>query len=178
VKGNSTSCGCYRSELTVKRNTIHGHNVRGKRTGEYGAWCNIRERCGDPMNKDYHNYGGRGIKVCRRWLHSFEAFLADMGPKPTSRHQIDRINNNGNYKPGNCRWSTPIENAGNKRNTVFLEHDGKRLTQSEWSRITGLSQATLCERRAAGWSDSEVLTRPATPGRKRERLSDGSRRSS
>jgi hypothetical protein len=163
----STSCGCFRKELLLEKNTTHGHNARGKRTTEYNSWASMIQRCTEPNNPEWPNYGGRGIRVCERWRNSFEAFLVDMGPKPTPRHQIDRHpNNDGHYEPGNCRWATPLQNARNKRNTVYLEHDGKRLPQSQWSKITGISQATLCERRAAGWSDSEVLTTPKTPGRK------------
>ena len=164
--GLSRSCGCLRSELLTAKNTVHGHSQRGKRSAEYNSWINMRSRCYDPINKEWANYGGRGITICERWRESFEIFLADMGTKPSRRHQIDRIDNNGHYEPDNCRWATPMQNAQNTRRNIFLEHNGKRLTQSEWARVVGLSPATICERRAAGWTVAEILTTPAIPGKK------------
>ena len=82
-------------------------------TSEYGAWCNIKNRCYNKKNKKYEYYGGRGISVCDRWLNSFTAFFEDMGPKPFPEAQIDRIDNDGNYEPGNCRWATHTENIRN-----------------------------------------------------------------
>jgi hypothetical protein len=86
---------------------------------EYESWHRMKQRCRNPNSEGYKNYGGRGITVCRRWLSSFANFLADMGPKPSPRHTIDRINNDGDYEPGNCRWATPIEQARNRRPAQF-----------------------------------------------------------
>jgi hypothetical protein len=115
--GNSTSCGCAVPEKCSKANTRHG--MCKKRTSvetpEYRCWRKMRERCCNPLDKSYADYGGRGIRVCAEWMDSFEAFFAHIGPKPSPAHSIDRINVNGNYEPGNVRWATAIEQAANKR---------------------------------------------------------------
>lgn len=103
------SCGCLRNELISK------HKL--SRTNEYHIWIGIKARCNQPNSKGYHNYGGRGIKLCERW-ERFENFLEDMGPRPSPSHSIDRINVNGNYEPSNCRWATTLEQARNKRKEI------------------------------------------------------------
>lgn len=111
------SCGCFQIDLLKGqkgRHTTHGMT----RTREYKTWINMRERCNDVTCKDYKNYGGRGIQVCEDW-EKFENFYADMGKKPKGL-SIDRINNDGNYEPGNCKWSTRIEQNNNKRNTITV----------------------------------------------------------
>jgi hypothetical protein len=117
-------------------------------------------RCTNPDSTGYARYGGRGITVCDRWRESFANFLADMGPKPTPRHTIDRINNDGNYEPGNCRWATGKEQCRNTRRNRYIEHDGRRMTQVEWCEETGMIKATLCCRLKSGWSVAAALTTP------------------
>jgi len=112
--GDTRSCGCLRLEVTAKRSTKHGQQRRSYRTAEYLAWVNLRNRCSNPRVHNYHRYGGRGITVCPEWLHSFENFFAAVGKKPTPKHSIDRINNDGNYEPGNVRWATKSEQAYNR----------------------------------------------------------------
>lgn len=109
--GTSKHCGCKVSALITEMKTTHGM----RDTAEYRSWCHLRERCTKPDCADWPNYGGRGITVCDRWMLSFESFYADMGPKPSAAHSIDRIDNDGNYEPSNCRWATPKEQRANQR---------------------------------------------------------------
>lgn len=111
-QGRSMSCGCLRREMNCAKFRVHG----AAGTPEYRAWSGMKARCHNPNNPDYHRYGDRGIRVCDRWIESFERFLADMGPRPSSEHSLDRFpNNDGNYEPDNCRWATAQEQAFNRR---------------------------------------------------------------
>ena len=113
--GNTTSCGCWRSELSSGRFTTHGETHHRKPSREYVAWISMRDRCVNPRNKSYEYYGGRGVSVCLRWMESFEAFLSDVGRCPSEGMSIDRIDTNGNYEPDNVRWATASQQAYNQR---------------------------------------------------------------
>lgn len=113
--GDTRSCGCWNREKLAAANVKHGAARTGALTPEFRSWMGMRARCYNPKSIGYKNYGGRGIAVCEAWRNDFRTFLADVGPKPSPRHSLDRIDNDGNYEPGNCKWSTPKEQVHNRR---------------------------------------------------------------
>ena len=119
-------------------------------------------RCYNQSNNNYNRYGGRGITVCSRWKGpgAVFRFASDMGPKPSPEHTVDRVDNNGPYSPENCRWSSIEEQNTNRRDCVFLTHNGKSKTIAQWSRDTGLDYGTIRSRIKYGWNTHDVLTRP------------------
>ena len=134
--------------------TIHGQ----RRTKLYGVWCTMKSRCNNKNTRSYKDYGGRGIKVCEEWFNSFGSFYEwsiQNGYKEGL--QIDRIDNNGNYCPENCRWITRKENMNNTSKNVFLEYNGDTKTLSQWSDIVGTSEKLISERLKRGWSAEQAL---------------------
>lgn len=148
------SCGCFREEFRGTPQRTHGQT----NTPEYNVWARIKQRCTNTKYHEFHLYGGRGIKICSRWLNSFEAFFRDMGPRTTPQHTVERINNDKGYEPGNCRWATQKENGRNKRNNHRLTHLGQTKCLSEWSEITGIKSSTIRARIKSGWSVENALT--------------------
>jgi hypothetical protein len=146
VKGFTQSCGCLSKELKANRLRTHGKT----NTTEYEIWCGIKKRCLNPNYREFHLYGGRGIQICPHWKDSFTAFLGDMGPRPSLRHSIDRVDNNGNYEPGNCRWATPQEQSDNSSNPVFITWDGRTQNASAWAKEFGTASHTIVVRYTAG----------------------------
>lgn len=130
------------------------------KTPEYKAWGKMKERCNNSKCKSYHNYGGRGILVCDRWLHSFKNFLIDMGMRPSPKHSLDRINNNDNYFPENCKWSTATQQTNNQRKTVFFTYKGKTQSVSEWGREYNIEPFVLHGRINTGWPIEKALNAP------------------
>jgi hypothetical protein len=127
---------------------------------EHAAWKNMLRRCYDKDNAGYLNYGGRGITVCDQWCESFDSFINDMGRRPSSKHSLDRKDNNGSYSPDNCRWATSHEQLLNTRRNYIIEFNGVKLTFTEWLERTGLSHQTLKHRLYRGWSVERALTTP------------------
>lgn len=125
-------------------------------TPTHRSWMSMRQRCLNQNDRAYRNYGGRGITICSRWS-VFENFLADMGVKPDGM-ELERINVDGNYEPGNCRWATISEQARNTRRNRFIEFNGKRQTVAEWSRELGILEFTIYWRLNKGWSPERALS--------------------
>jgi hypothetical protein len=136
------SCGCSRGRRPASTYAVlHGESIKGKRTAEYLAWKAIRIRC----RPDFPGYGARGITMSPEWTASYEAFLSDMGRRPSLKHSIDRIDVNGNYCAENCRWATTTEQARNKRNTRRAKVNGVLLNVPEISQQLNISQGTIHE---------------------------------
>lgn len=124
----------------------------------YRTWQNMIARCTNPSADAFRNYGARGIKVCDRWLNSFDAFALDMGNRP-HRHSIERCDNDGNYEPGNCKWATASEQARNKRNSRFVEIDGVRYHVAELAEKHGINMRTIFWRAGQGWPAELVFSK-------------------
>lgn len=124
---------------------------------EYRSWQRMKERCSNPRADSYHRYGGSGIKVCDLWIGSFEAFLADMGPRPSLNHSIDRTDNERNYEPGNCRWATRKEQNRNQRSNRIVELGGERISLAEAAERAGVEYFKARDRLNRGWSVDRAL---------------------
>lgn len=145
-----------------KYRVMHGKS----RTPTYRIWKGMVSRCYTPSATGFENYGGRGIGVCERWRR-FDLFVGDMGPRPSKKHSLDRIDSNGSYEPGNCRWVERMVQSTNKRNNVVLTAGGQSLCLSEWSRKSGVSPAAIKRRLRNGWPVDRAVSEPADQGRKR-----------
>lgn len=156
--GHTQSCGCYSRESA--RNRLFTHGFGNKATKEYRAWSGLKQRCLNPRNTSFPDYGARGITVCDRWLGSegFANFLADMGPAPSPDHSVDRLENSRGYSPDNCAWRTRVEQMNNRRGNVNLTHNGETLSITAWAKRVGLKRATLSARLRIGWSVHDALT--------------------
>lgn len=157
--GQVKSCGCLKNKIK------HGHTANGKQSKTYMAWKHMKHRCYNKNNPKYKDYGGRGITVCGRWLdkeNGFLNFLKDIGKIPEGK-ELDRINNNklkDGYSPENCKLSTRKQQCRNMRNNHLIPFNGKKLTASEWSEITGISYDIIRKRLKNGWSIKKALTIP------------------
>lgn len=125
---------------------------------EYNVWRGMIIRCTDPSHDSFKHYGGRGITVCDRWATTFEPFYADMGPRPTRQHKLERLNNSLGYGPDNCAWVTHLEQMHNTRRNHKLTFQGQTLCIAEWSRKTGLAAQTIHNRLGKGWTTENALT--------------------
>ena len=156
---------CSRQCPMNLRNKTHGHTAGGKQSPTYISWASMVSRCTNPNTIYYENYGGRGIEVCNRW-HKFENFLADMSVKPRGM-TLDRINNDGNYEPDNCRWATVKEQANNTRNNTIAQTSRGPLTLSQIADATGLDPRSVHRRYRRGCRGDELLLPRQNTGRKR-----------
>ena len=137
--GNTSSCGCYYKEVRGKATITHNMS----KSKEHKAWRHIKERCFNPNSDCYNNYGARGITMCQRWKDSFENFYADMGKAPSAKHSVDRIDVNGNYEPGNCRWATDKQQSRNRRITYYITYNGESRSTCDWEDLLGLKRGRL-----------------------------------
>lgn len=167
LKNNlSKSCGCLIRDVLLERNALlakHGMYL----TPTYKSWKSMRTRCLNQNSEQFHRYGGRGITVCKEW-DNFENFLADMGERPSGT-TLDRIDSNGHYEPGNCRWATMKVQENNKRNNVTMTFNGKTLTVAQWADETGIGYQTIRARMKMGWTPEDVLTLPVSKIRRSSR---------
>lgn len=152
--GHTTSCGCMKG-IGGDRD-MHG----ATRTPEHRAWVGMKLRCSNPNTKGYSRYGGRGIQVCDRWRDSFSAFLADMGPRPSPRHSVERRNNDGNYEPDNCYWATDAEQTRNTRQNRNYTYNGRTMCLTDWARESGRPRSTLMQRLERGWTLEQAMFTP------------------
>lgn len=156
VSGGSKSCGCVRDELAASIHTRHG----GRYSPEYAAWMGMIDRCENPKMVSYRDYGGRGISVCERWRHSFASFREDVGPRPSSRHSLDRVDCNGNYEPGNVRWATSSQQNRNRRNNRIVCIFGESMCVVAAAERYGVSARVLYWRLARGMSPEAAVVEP------------------
>lgn len=165
TNGHVASCGCLRAEmhrLRSQQQKTHG----ASRTPEHDARAAMIQRCYNARNRNFRFYGARGITVCERWRESFENFLADMGLRPSAKHSIDRIDNDGNYEPGNCRWATRAEQARNRRNTRFVEVGGVRVPAIDVCKQHNVPISVFVWRVRRGWERLRAAMVPTARGRR------------
>jgi hypothetical protein len=155
--GDTKSCGCIKSEVASRRFFKHGKRYYN----EYHTWLSMKNRCINKNSVGYSNYGGRGISVCEKWVNSFEEFYNDMGPRPVGDYSIERINNDGNYEPSNCRWATSHEQSNNRRVTIFVEYNGIKLPLSDMCIMVGINYSCVQQRiKRYKWSIDRALSEP------------------
>lgn len=164
TSGHTQSCGCLHADSAkiggLKRRT-HGFTTLDKKwtASEYGVWMSMKARCSNPKTPSYKSYGRRGIVVCERWM-SFENFIQDMGRRPSSKHSLDRIDTNGNYEPGNCRWADQLQQAQTRTNVRMITAFGETLTSAMWARKTGVSALAIRNRIDSGWDAESAVSKP------------------
>lgn len=159
--GHKKSCGCLLQKVTAARSTKHGSAKRGGRTPEYKTWAGIIKRCCDEKSTRYSLYGGRGITICDEWRHDFTAFLAHVGTKPSSDYSLDRIDNDGNYEPGNVRWVTQRDQVRNTNRNVNLTLYGVTMCVADWAEGLGIKADILYKRIGRrGWPTDRALLTP------------------
>lgn len=154
----SKSCGCHSRDILIKNATKHGMS----KSPTWTSWSDMKSRCLNKNNVRYRHYGGRGIKICKRWVHSFENFIADMGERPSPNYTIDRINNDGNYEPNNCRWATYTEQNNNRKNTLWVIYKNNKMSLQQSIRAAGcvVTWHTASQRIGRGWTVDKAVETP------------------
>lgn len=158
LREKSLSCGCYKEELSHVART-HGDARRSGRTPEFQAWTNMRSRCLNPNTPKWKNHGGRGITICPQW-DSYEQFLTDMGRRPTVKHSLDRIDNDGPYSPENCRWATDAEQTQNMRKNRYITFQGRTQILALWAREYNIHPSAFHARFSLGWPMERIISTP------------------
>lgn len=167
--GKLKSCGCLWIAASSAAKITHGEAGYEYLTVEYKTWVQMIGRCENPNLERYPQYGGRGISVCARWRHSYETFLADMGRRPSDKCSIDRIDNDGNYEPGNCRWATRREQQNNTSTTRYITFRGQTAPVTTWASRLGVTAASIRQRLNKGWSVDRTLTEPINLSKRNRR---------
>lgn len=162
LSGDIESCRCLHRSIAKVVNRKHGQALKTK---AYSSWAGALSRCNNPKNAKYYKYGGRGISVCESW-HDFRNFYEDMGDCPEG-HTLHRINNDGNYEPGNCKWADAHEQSRQKTNSVFVTLGGIRMNATDAERQLGWGSDVICGRLRAGWTEERALSQPPTNKRKK-----------
>jgi len=158
LSGGVKSCGCLGKEQ-LERRTKHGMCSRSEQAPEYSIWESMNQRCRDPNSPSYRLYGAKGVTVCEHW-RDFAAFYADMGPRPSRKHTIDRVDNAKGYEPTNCRWATRIEQNNHTSRNVHVTYDGRTQTVAQWARELGVTYHILRNRLKLGWDFKRAVTQP------------------
>lgn len=153
ISGRTQSCGCLQRDTMRTKKTTHGKSD----TAEFRIWWGMLERCEDPRKKAYPRYGGRGITVYEPW-HDFMTFYADMGPRPTAQHSLERLDNDQGYNPTNCVWATPPVQSRNTRRNNLITFNGITQCLADWSITTGIKRVTIFGRLRKGWTVKDALT--------------------
>jgi len=162
TSGKTRSCGCLKSDRCReggKKNKVHGEGHGGAQTFEYRSWLAMRRRCLNPRVKEYPSYGGRGIKICKRW-DDYRFFLLDMGRRPSPKHSLERIDVNRGYTPSNCKWATNLEQQRNRRGTMYVVYKKKRVPVSELGEQSLVGVDLFRSRIQQGWPVDRALTMP------------------
>ena len=156
ISGHTKSCGC----LNILSHTKHSHASSKGRTKVYRAWDGMKKRCYNPNSDSFYRYGGRGIEVCDRWKNSFENFLEDMRERPSKDHSLDRIDNDGDYTPENCRWTDWKTQARNRRCNYLVTYNGVKKSLVEWCEKFNINYSTAHSRLERGWDIPKIFTTP------------------
>lgn len=166
LSGHTRSCGCLHKETGADRNRTHGKSS----TGEYTIWRLMHDRCYNEKNPQHKDWGGRGIYIVEEWKGpgKFTNFLDNMGTRPSKKHSINRIDNDGPYSPENCRWATVDEQANNRTDNHCITWNGTTKTVAQWKQATGIHEQTIISRLRRGWTVEDALSMPPRPMKKQE----------